>query len=59
MRIGVRLVLHEAQVCARVAAAAGLDQVGLVHRRARIRCGIDLVCTVAIPATRRFHVAAE
>ena len=57
--VGVRLILHKAQVRALVTLAAGYDEVGLVDRRTRVRRGIDLVSTMAIPAASRFNITAE
>ena len=59
VRVGVGLILHEAQVGAGMAAAAGGDQVGLVDGRSRIGGGPHVVGAVAIPAAGSFNVAAE
>src|ERR1035441_976676 len=54
-----KVILDEAQVRVGMAAAARLYQVGLVHRRRRIRRGQNLVRSMAVPAARRLHVAPQ
>ena len=59
VRVGVGLILHEAQVGSGMATAAGGDQVGLVDGRSRIGGGPHVVGSMAIPAAGSFNVAAE
>ncbi len=59
VRVGVGLVLHKARVRALVAGAASLNQVGLINRRARIGGRQYLMRAVAVPASRRFNIAAQ
>ena len=58
-RIGVWLILHEARVGAGVATAASGNQVGRVDGRSGIGRGPHVVRSMAVPATRRLHVAAQ
>ncbi len=57
--IGVRLIFDEACVGPGVALAAGSDEVCRIDGREGIGRRPDVVGAVAIPAARRFHVAAE
>ena len=58
-RIGMRLILHEIDIRASVALAAGSHQVGLVHGGMRVRLGAHIMRFMTIPTARRFHVAAQ
>src|ERR1035438_3959037 len=59
VRVGVWLILHEAGVGARVALAAGGHQVGRSNRRAGGGGRQYIMRSVAVPAARGLHVAAQ
>src|SRR5947207_10683580 len=58
-RVGVRLILHKADIGAGVTLAAGDHEVSRIHGRMRIGGGPDVVSFVAVPAPRRFYIAAQ
>ena len=58
-RVGMRLILHEAGVGARMAPAAGRHQICFGDRRSRVGCRQHIMRSVAIPAARRLHIAAQ
>src|SRR6185437_2680505 len=57
-RIGMRLILHKADVRALVARAARLHQVGLIDGRLRIRRRQNFMRAMAVPAPSRLNVSA-
>src|SRR6185503_2009000 len=59
VRVCMRLVLHEALVRASVALAAGHNKICLVDGRARVRCRINFVCAMAVPASRCLNISAQ